>query len=87
MGEGQYRLSDQLREEVNTLDNACVEAVAGGSEQQFYSSFTALLEATRSGGEPIGQEEILPSDVIIPPSDITFAEATREFTGEGIIPD
>jgi hypothetical protein len=27
------------------------------------------------------------SDVILPPADITFAEAAREFTGEGLIPD
>ncbi len=27
------------------------------------------------------------SDVILPPSDLTFEEAGREFTGEGLIPD
>jgi hypothetical protein len=35
----------------------------------------------------VGDEEIETSDVILPPADVTFAEAGREFTGEGLIPD
>ncbi len=41
----------------------------------------------RSTGQPVGEDELEPSDVILPPADITFAEAGREFTGEGLIPD
>ena len=32
-------------------------------------------------------EELVESDVILPPRDISFNEAKGEFTGEGLIPD
>jgi len=41
----------------------------------------------RSSGTPVGEDELFGSDVILPPEDITFAEAANEFTGEGLIPD
>ena len=41
----------------------------------------------RDRGTPLGEDDLRGSDVILPPSDISFAEAGREFTGEGLIPD
>ena len=29
----------------------------------------------------------LPSEIILPPADLTFVEAGEEFNGEGLIPD
>ena len=34
-----------------------------------------------------GDAEIESSQVILPPADLSFEEAGREFTGEGLIPD
>jgi len=31
--------------------------------------------------------ELTQSDLILPPADISFAEATAEFSGDGLIPD
>ncbi len=41
----------------------------------------------REHGTAVGDDELESSDVILPPSDLTFEEAGREFTGEGLIPD
>ena len=41
----------------------------------------------RSHGVRVGDDELESSDVILPPADLSFAEAGREFTGEGLIPD
>ena len=38
-------------------------------------------------GTEVGEDELVESDVILPPRDISFAEAAGEFTGEGLIPD
>jgi hypothetical protein len=46
-----------------------------------------MLELVSSDGNQIGEEELVESDVIMPPRDITFEEACGEFTGEGLIPD
>ena len=40
----------------------------------------------REHGRALGDEELLESHVILPPADTTFAEATEDFTGEGLIP-
>jgi len=87
MGEGQYRLSKEVLERVNELDNTVVKAVEADDEDGFHASFEEMLEAIRSEGEHLGDEEIETSDIIVPPSDTSFAEAAAEFTGEGLIPD
>jgi len=87
MGEGQYRLSKDVLERVNELDNTVVKAVEADDEDGFHASFEEMLEAIRSDGEHLGDEEIETSDIIVPPSDTSFAEAAAEFTGEGLIPD
>ena len=87
MGEGQYRLSKNVLERVNELDNTVVKAVEADDEDGFHASFEEMLEAIRSEGEHLGDEEIETSDIIVPPSDTSFAEAAAEFSGEGLIPD
>lgn len=86
-GEDQYRLDDSAAARLNELENAVVAIVDGGSEDGFSDAYATLLDFVRSQGKAVGDEEIESSDVILPPSDITFAEAGREFTGEGLIPD
>ena len=86
-GEDQYRLADADAQRVGDLENAVAAIVEGGSEDGFSEAYGALLDYVRSHGERIGEDEIETSDVILPPSDLTFAEAGREFTGEGLIPD
>ena len=87
MGEGQYRLSQDVLERVNELDNTVVAAVDADDEDAFHESFEEMLDVIRSEGEHLGDEEIETSDVIVPPADTSFAEAAAEFTGDGLIPD
>ncbi|MDP2711697.1 MAG: hypothetical protein Q8O56_10810 [Solirubrobacteraceae bacterium] len=87
MGEGQYRLADDVRQRVNAFDNAVVTAVDANDEDAFHASFQEMLHVIRTEGEHLGDEEIETSDVIVPPSDTSMAEATAEFSGEGLIPD
>jgi len=86
-GEGQFRLADSESERLNELENTVATTVEGGREQDFQGAFDALLDYVRQAGEPVPDDELESSDVILPPSDMTFAEAGREFTGEGLIPD
>jgi hypothetical protein len=64
-----------------------VTAVEGGNEQEFHDLWGKMLELVRSSGQPVEDDELVGSDVILPPADTTFAEAAAEFTGEGLIPD
>ena len=87
MGEGQYRLDNEILERVNELDNAVVAAVEDDDEDAFHVAFEEMLDVIRREGEHLGDDEIETSDVIVPPADTSMAEATAEFSGEGLIPD
>jgi hypothetical protein len=86
-GEDQYRLADSESERLNELENAVVAVVEGGREDGFAEAFRTLLDYVRTHGTPIGSDELDASDLILPPSDLTFEEAGRDFSGEGLIPD
>jgi hypothetical protein len=85
--EGQYRLPDGDAEKLNELDNAVVTAVDSDDEDGFHTTFEQMLELVRREGQPLGDDELEDSDVILPPPDLSFVEAAAEFTGEGLIPD
>ena len=86
-GEGQYKLPDEDSARLNELDNRAVNAVEQGDETGFKELWSQMLEIVASDGNALDEEELVESDVIMPPRDISFDEARGEFTGEGLIPD
>lgn len=86
-GEDQYRLDENNSGRLNELDDDVLAAIQSGDEQRFGDAYARLLEFVRSNGEVVGDDELEGSDVILPPTDLSLAEAASEFTGEGLIPD
>jgi hypothetical protein len=85
--DAQYRLPDEDAARLNELDNQVVAAVEGGDEATFARLFADMLDLVRRDGERLDDEELVESDVILPPADTSFAEAADGFTGEGLIPE
>ena len=85
--ESQYRLPDDEAAQLNELDNDVVAAVEAGDEDRYHEVFERMLDLVRQAGEPLEEDELAESDVILPPPDTSFVEAAAEFTGEGLIPD
>ena len=86
-GEGQFRLPDGNADRLNELDDRAVGAVESGDETGFRELWEQMLELVTSDGRALDDDELVESDVILPPRDISFEEAQAEFTGEGLIPD
>ena len=84
--EGQYELLGSDEETLDELDRHAVAAAEAGDEQQFHDSFARLLEYVRSNGQPVSDERLDSSDLILPPPDTSLEQARAEFTGEGLIP-
>ncbi len=84
---GQYRLDDDVRARLNELDNEAVAAVEAGDEGRFADLLARMHALVVAEGERLGDEELLSSDVIIPPPDTTLDEAHADFSGDGLIPD
>jgi hypothetical protein len=85
--ENQYEFPDDQADRLNDLDNAVVAAVEAGDEDRFHEAFEELLAFVRAEGSLLDADELEESDVILPPPDISIAEASADFTGEGLIPD
>jgi hypothetical protein len=86
-GDGQYDVPDDLYDELNRLDNETVGAVESEDESTFDQAYGRLIELVRSKGTRLGDDELHESQVILPPADLSLAEAEHEFTGEGLLPD
>jgi hypothetical protein len=85
--EGQFRLPDEDAARLNDLDNKAVAAAEAKDEARFNELWDQMLSLVASDGEEVDDDELVSSDVILPPRDISFEEACAEFTGEGLIPD
>ena len=85
--ESQYVFPDDQADRLNDLDNAVVAAVEANDEDAFHEAFEDLLALVRAEGSVLDADELEESDVILPPPDTSFVEASTEFTGDGLIPD
>jgi hypothetical protein len=84
--EGQYDVSEDDAPGLNELDNEAVASCEASDEQAFREVFGRLLHYVRTKGRPVADDELVGSDIILPPPDVSLAEARREFQGEGLIP-
>jgi hypothetical protein len=87
LGEGQFRVDDALRSRLNELDEQVARAVEEGDERALWTGLQALADAVREGGDKLSDEELRPSDAIIPPEDLSLEEARDLLADEGFIPD
>ena len=84
--EGQYDVSEDDTPGLNELDNEAVASCEASDDQAFRAVFGRLLDYVRTKGRPVGEDELVGSDIILPPPDVSLEEARREFQGEGLIP-
>ena len=87
MGEGQYRVGDDLVAKLDKLDNRAVAAVDRDDEADLDAALDEMADLVRAEGERLSDDEIVPSDVIIPPSDLSLEETRMLFAGHGLVPD
>jgi len=85
--EDQYELPDGDAARLKQLDNAVVEAVESGDQEGFRRLFTEMIALVRSDGRQIPDDQLVESDVILPPADLSFEEAGHQFNEDGLIPD
>ena len=87
LGDGQFKLDDKLIDRLNKIDNEMVDHVAKGDQADFRKDLQSLISAVKEQGEPLDPLDLIQSDLIIPPEDLSFEEAKKIFSGQGIIED
>jgi hypothetical protein len=87
MGEGQWRVDDGIRGQLNTLDDQAIAALERNDEGELDATIEQMWSLVKSEGEQLPAEDLSASDVVIPPADLTLEETRQLFEGEGLIPD
>lgn len=86
MGEGQVRLADRHLTELNRLDDELLAEVRGGDGDGFRRTFHALLDKVRELGEPLPDDALAPSELILPAPEATLEEVRALLNDDGLIP-
>jgi hypothetical protein len=87
MGEGQYRIDEGLQSRLNELDTRAAEKIDQEDEPALDEILDEMAQLVRDEGERLPDDDLTPSDLIIPPSDLTLEETRALFSDEGLIPD
>ena len=87
MGEGQWRVSEEVSARLNDLDDPAIAALGEDDEQRLDAVLEEMASLVRAEGTPLPIEDLSPSEAVIPPSDLTLEETRELFEGEGLIPD
>lgn len=86
MGEGQVKVADSHFAELNKLDDELLAEMESGDEEGFRRTLAALLDAVRRLGEPLPDEALEPSELILPGDDATLDEVREMLSDDGLIP-
>lgn len=89
LNEGQYRLDEAALADLNGFDDRVEEAVNANDEESLAVVLHEMLEDIRAKGEPVGDDELADSDLILPDADATLLEvrAWLSDSDDGLIPD
>ena len=87
MNEAQYRIDDSLLDDLNRLDDRATAALEANDEKELDQRLDEMFQLVRTRGERLADDDLSPSDLIIPPSDLTLEETRELMTDEGLIPD
>ncbi|WP_217237166.1 hypothetical protein [Streptomyces sp. AC555_RSS877] len=86
MGEGQVRLADGHLTELNRLDDELLTEMENGDGSGFRRTLQALLSKVRELGEPLPDDSLEPSELILPSPDATLEEVRKMLRDDGLIP-
>ncbi|GAA1437348.1 hypothetical protein GCM10009616_38960 [Microlunatus lacustris] len=88
LGEGQWRIEQDVVADLNRLDDQVEDAVQTGDEAELATALHALLEEVRTQGRPLPDDELSDSDLILPAADSTLVDVRELLSSsdQGLIP-
>ncbi|MFE1247940.1 hypothetical protein [Streptomyces sp. NPDC058735] len=86
MGEGQVRLADSHLAELNKLDDELLAEMDNGDGRGFRRTLQALLTRVRDLGDPLPDDSLEPSELILPSPDATLEDVRELLSDDGLIP-
>jgi hypothetical protein len=84
LADGQYRIDDrntaQIRE-IARLEEMLMGAIDLNDEEGFGEALAHLIAYVHRVGQPVPDDELIPSDMIVPAADMTLAETQALLKG------
>lgn len=77
--EGQYEVKGTALAKLDEMDNVVLESIADNQPEAFRNALDAVLSLIRSEGTRLPDATLCESDLILPPPDVTLAEARQLF--------
>lgn len=80
MADNQYHIADDDVDalgQIEALGGELEEAVEAEDAGAFYGTLARLIAHVRRTGSPLGTSELVPSDLIVPPANVTLEETKR----------
>jgi len=87
MEDGQYELDSEQLSRLDELDAETVVALDAHDAQRVSAALSQMWSLVQANGTRIPDSELVPSDAVIPPADLSLEEARRMLGEEGFIPD
>jgi hypothetical protein len=87
MGEGPYRIDDHLHADLDRLDDEAVAALEADDEPALDAKLEEMWRLVQERGERLPDDSLEPSELLVPPSDLTLEETRELFSDQGLIPD
>lgn len=84
-GHGQFELDDAAVHHLHELDTTLTAALHAGQEAEFHRLLASIIAYIEENGSPLPHERVAPSDIIVPPGDVSMDEAQQFFTDEGLM--
>lgn len=80
-GEGQFRLAQDLRAELDAYDAKVVAAIGAGDATGFKQTVDDVIAFVKSHGVALGPSDEATSEVVLPPDDMSLDEAKKIMSG------
>jgi hypothetical protein len=88
LGEGQFRVDDTVVAGLNKIDDTIDKAVKAGDQESLTSALARLHAEVLAAGQPVADDELEDSDLILPSADASVDEVREllEDSQEGLLP-
>ena len=86
MGEGQFELSADAVARLNDLDGRLEKTFEAGAREEFTVILEQMVTLVRTHGEKLPDDNLQPSDAVLPPADASADELRALLKEEGLIP-
>ncbi|GAA4384777.1 hypothetical protein NLM24_36020 [Nocardia zapadnayensis] len=87
MGEGQFDVADVEQDTLQKYDAEVEEAVESGDADHVHRALETLRQYIYDHAQPVSEDFLGGSDIVIPYPDAEIDDIRRLLTGEGFLPD